>query len=150
MESAANQPDDFSDRPTTAPARQVSYDGQDLKEWRVALNHPAMVVALRLARLVVRGIALFVFSFIEIMAELLAPIALIVGLGWAALPGLLAMAGNSPQARELLGSVVQSVPGELHVGGMVLTPTALIVDGLILIAVVALCRTMQTIVSSEI
>jgi hypothetical protein len=33
---------------------------------------------------------------------------------------------------------------------MVLTPTALIVDGLILIAVVALCRTMQTIVSSEI
>ena len=32
---------------------------------------------------------------------------------------------------------------------MVLTPTGLIMDGLLLIAVVALCRTLQTIISNE-
>jgi hypothetical protein len=149
MDSAAHNHDDFSDRPETSQARRQPHEVQDLNEWRAALNHPAMVATLRIARLVMRGVVLFAFSFIEIMAELLAPIVLICGIGWAALPSLLSMAGNSGQARELLGSAVQSVPSEIHFGGMAFTPTALIVDGLLLIAVVALCRTMQTIVSTE-
>ncbi len=127
----------------------MSYESQDLNDWRAMLNHPAMVVALRLARAVVRGVVLFAIALIEIMAEMLAPIVLICGVGWAMLPGLLSMAGTEGQARELLSNVMQSIPKQLHVGSMVVTPTALIADGLLLIAVVALCRTLQTIISSE-
>lgn len=127
----------------------MSYESENLNDWRDALNHPAMVVALRLAKVVARGVVLFAFCFAEIMAELLAPIVLICGIGWAALPGMLSMAGTEGQAREVLGTVLQAVPRELHFGHTVLTPTALIVDGLLLMAVVALCRTVQTIVSTE-
>ena len=127
----------------------MSHEFQDLNDWRAAQNHPAMVAALRLARLVARGVVVFAFSFIEIMAELLAPIVLVCGIGWAALPGLLSMVGTEGQAREMLSTVVQSVPRSIHLGGMVVTPTGLIVDGLLLIALVALCRTVQTIVGGE-
>ncbi len=127
----------------------MSNEFESLDDWRVALNHPAMVVALRLAKAVARGVVLFAFSFVEILAELLAPVVLICGIGWAALPGMLSMASGEGQAHELLNNVLQSIPRELHVGGMALTPTTLIVDGLLLIAVVALCRTLQTIVSNQ-
>ncbi len=128
----------------------MSKEVENLDDWRAALNHPAMVVALRVAKVVARGVVLFAFSFVEIVAELLAPLVLICGIGWAALPGLLSMAsGEGGQTHEMLNNVLQSIPREVHLGGMVLTPTGLIVDGLLLIAVVALCRTLQTIVSIE-
>ena len=127
----------------------MSYESENLNDWRAALNHPAMAVALRLAKVVARGVVLFAFCFVEIMAELLAPIVLICGIGWAALPGMLSMAGTEGQAREVLSTVLQAIPREIHLGHTVLTPTALIVDGLLLMAVVALCRTVQTIVSTE-
>lgn len=127
----------------------MSEEFEAADDWRAALNHPAMAAALRLARLVARGVVLFAFSFVEIIAELLAPIVLIAGIGWAALPGLLAMVTMEGQAREFVNNVLQSVPREIHFGHMSLTPTSLIVDGLLLIAVVALCRTLQTIVGSE-
>jgi hypothetical protein len=127
----------------------MSQEFEELDDWRAALNHPAMTVALRLAKMVVRGLALFAFCFVEILAELLAPVVLIGGIGWAALPGLLSMATPEGQARELLNNIVQAVPREIHLGHMALTPTALIVDGLLLIAVVALCRTLQSIIGTE-
>lgn len=127
----------------------MSYESQDLSDWRTVLNHPVMVVTLRLARAVARGIVLFAVAFIEIIAELLAPIVLVGGIGWASLPGILSMAGTEGQAHEMLSNVLQSIPKQLHVGTMVLTPTALIVDGLLLVAVVALCRTVQTIISID-
>ncbi len=127
----------------------MSYEFEDLNDWRAALNHPAMVVALRIAKTVARGVVLFAFSFVEILAELLAPVVLIGGIGWAMLPGVLSMATPEGQAHDMLSNVVQSIPREIHFGHMSLTPTALIVDGLLLIAVVALCRTLQIIISTE-
>jgi hypothetical protein len=151
MDSAADRPRNTrSEHPRPATGRLLPPEPQELQDWREALNHPAMLVALRLARVVVRGVALFAVSFVEIMAELLAPIVLIAGIGWSLLPGLLSMAGTEGQAHELLNNVVQSVPRELHIGHLLLTPATLIVDGLLLIAVVALCRTVQTIINTEI
>lgn len=127
----------------------MSYESQNLSDWRAAFNHPAMVVALRVTKAVARGVVLFGFSFVEIVAELLAPIVLICGIAWAALPAMLSMAPGEGQAHEMLGTVLQAIPRELHLGHMVLTPPALIFDGLLLVAVVALCRTLQTIISTE-
>ena len=128
----------------------MSNEFENLNDWRDVLNHPAMVSALRIAKVVARGVALFGFSFVEIIAELLAPVVLICGIGWAALPSILSMASTAEgQAHDVLNTVLQSVPRELRVGHTLVTPTGLIVDGLLLIAVVALCRTLQTIVSTE-
>ena len=69
-----------------------------------------MVVALRLARAVARGVVLFSFSFVEIVAELLAPVVLICGIAWAALPGMLSMAPTEGQAHDVMSTVLQSVP----------------------------------------
>ena len=113
MDSAADRPRNARpEHPRPATGRLLPPEPQELQDWRDALNHPAMLVALRLARVVVRGVALFAVSFVEIMAELLAPIVLIAGIGWSLLPGVLSMAGTEGQAHELLNNVVQSVPRE--------------------------------------
>jgi hypothetical protein len=127
----------------------MSDESEDLNEWRAALNHPAMAVALGIAKSVVRGMILFVVFFTEIVAVLLAPIVLIAGIGWAILPGILKMVETQGQSRDLFSGVANAVPTEFLVAGMALTPTILIMDGLLLIGVAALCRTVETIVSSE-
>lgn len=104
---------------------------------------------MRLIKLVLRGIVLFAISFIEIIAELLAPIVLICGVIWAALPGLLSAAVPEGQGKEILATVMQNIPAVLHIGRLTITPTGMILDGLLLIAIVALSRTMQTIVTAD-
>ena len=127
----------------------MSYERENLNDWRAALNHPARAAALRIGRAVARGLVLFGFCFVEIIAELLAPVVLIGGIAWSALPSLLSLASTEGQTHDLLNNVMQAVPRELHLGHTVVTPTGLIVDGLLLIGVVALCRTLQTIVATE-
>jgi hypothetical protein len=127
----------------------MSYDSQELTDFQSALAHPATAAALRILRLVARGTVFFVFAFTEIVAELMAPILLICGFGWALLPRILAMVNPDGQARDMIRAVTDAIPQELHVAGLSLTPSSLIVDGLLLISLVALCRTLQTVVSTE-
>jgi hypothetical protein len=127
----------------------MSDDPENLNDWRATLNHPAMGVALRIAKSVVRGMILFAVFFTEIVALLLAPIVLILGIGWAVLPAILKMVETQGQPHDLFGGVANAVPREILFGGMAITPTMLILDGVLLIAVAALCRTFETIVSSE-
>ncbi len=149
MDSSTDKRDDFPLRQRAAETPRTSYDQQELDDWREALNHPAIAATLRIVRLVLRGLVIFVFSFIEIVAELLAPIVLILGIGWSLLPGILSLAGPEGQAHDMVATVVQAIPRDIHVGRMVLTPSSLIMDGLLLIAVVALCRTIETIIASD-
>jgi hypothetical protein len=138
-----DQHSDFAARPDTRAQ-------QDRDDWRAAATHPAVASALRLIRMVLRGVVVFAFCFLEIIAELAAPIVLICGIGWTALPGLLAVVGGSDgQVHDVVSSIAQAIPGQVRLGHTTLTPTTLIVDGLLLIGVVALCRTVQTIVASE-
>lgn len=149
MDSTPDKPDDFLDHPVAARSGRMSYDVQDPDDWRLVLAHPGMVAALRLIKLVVRGVVFFAFSFIEIIAEVLAPILLLCGIVWSVLPNILSMAPADGQARDMINTVVQAIPQELHVGRTIITPSALILDGLLLIALVALCRTIQAMVSTE-
>ncbi len=138
------------DQQTDFAARANTTEDRERDDWRAAANHPAVLSALRLARMVLRGVVVFAFCFLEIIAELAAPILLICGVAWAALPGMLSVAGGPDgQVHDVLTSITQAIPTQFRFGHTTLTPTALIVDGLLLIGVVALCRTVQTIVASE-
>ena len=150
MDSQPEKTEDFIDRGTGAAPRALSYELQDEDEWRAILNHPAMVTTLRLSRTVLQGVILFAVGFVEIIAEVLAPIVLISGIAWSVVPGLLTGIGPEGPARDMINSVVQSVPREFHYGHSVMTPGTLIMYGVVLIAVVALCRTVLAIVNREI
>ena len=128
----------------------MSDQPEELTDWRSTINHPAMAPVLRAARTVVRGSVYFIFCFVEIVAELLAPIALICGVGWSLLPHILRMVEPSNgQAAELVRGIAAAVPDEITLGGSVLSPGSLIATGLLLIAVVALCRTFQAMVVTD-
>jgi hypothetical protein len=150
MDTSTEQTDDFIERSRTAVPRQLSYELEEQDDWRTVLNHPALTATLRLMKMVVQGVVLFAVGFIEIIAEVLAPIVSICGIAWAVLPGVLANMGPEGPARDMINSVVQAVPKELHVGHSVITASSLILYGLVLIAVVALCRTMLAIVNREV
>lgn len=138
MESTTSKPANLS----AASPKPLAYD---LGEWHTVANHPAMAAVTRATRMVARGLVLFGFSFVEIIAELLAPIVLVFGIGWAMLPGIVSIAGPEGQARDFVATMVQAIPHEIHLGRTVVTPTSLIVEGVLLVAVVALCRTVQTL-----
>jgi len=83
------------------------------------------------------------------VAEALAPIVLIAGIAWSYLPGLLSGIGPEGPARDAINNVVQAVPREIHFGHSIITPGSLIFDGVMLIALVALCRSILAIVNRE-
>ena len=130
---------------TNKPASSPSPVAYDPGGWQAAASHPAMTAAVRATKMVVRGLILFAFSFVEIVAELLAPIVLVFGIGWAMLPGIVSIAGPEGQARDFVTAMVQAIPREIHLGRTAVTPASLILEGILLIAVVALCRTVQTL-----
>jgi hypothetical protein len=134
-----------SSKTTDLPHRTPEARRYDRAAWHSVAAHPAMTAVTRATRLVSRGLVLFVFSFVEIIAELLAPIVLVFGIGWAALPAIVSVAGAEGQAREFLTTLGQAIPKEIHLGRTAITPLSLIVDGVFLVAVVALCRTVQTL-----
>jgi hypothetical protein len=138
--------DDLAVRGVGRPVRaDFAYD----RTLRLARDHPTMRVTLRLARLIIGGVFLFAIAFVEMLAELLAPIVLICGAAWAALPSVMsALGGTNPETSELVQTMLKSVPSHLAFGHVMLTPMGLIFDGLLLIAVVALCRTLQVVVSA--
>lgn len=92
-----------------------------------------------------------VFYFLQQIAELLAPLLLVVGVGWWALPRVVgAMSGGSianadPQAKDLLGSISGSIPAGLNLAGHWITPGSLIVDGLLLMALAAVGATVAAL-----
>jgi len=106
---------------------------------------------LALVRLVLWSILHFVFYFLQQVAELLAPLLLVVGLGWWALPHVVgtlttsSAAGSDTQARDILNSIAGTIPSGLHLAGHWITPGGLIVDGLLLMAFAALGATLSAV-----
>jgi hypothetical protein len=102
--------------------------------------------------LVLRGIGIVfwgrvscVLTFVELVAEVIAPLLLMLGgLWWAASQ----IIGKLPVPAEVQ-PVLQSFPTQLVAAGHVLTPTGLIVQGLWLLAIVAACRTLTGIIFKE-
>lgn len=141
METITNKPAELSSRPAAAAA-------YGLDDWRTVAKHPAMAAMTTATRRVGQGLILFAFSFVEIIAELLAPIVLVFGIGWAMLPNIVSVAGTEGQAKDFIATMAQAIPRDMHFGRTVITPMSLIIDGVLLVAVVALCRTVQTLASA--
>ncbi len=91
------------------------------------------------------GLVSFGLTFVELVAEVVAPLLLLLGgLWWAALQVL----SKLPVPAEVQPAL-QSFPKQLEAAGHVLTPTGLIIQGLWLLAVVAACRTLNSIIFKE-
>ena len=116
--------------------------------WR---DRDAWLRGLRVAFL---GFAYCVFYFLQQVAELVAPLLLVLGLGWWALPRLVDAittheAAADQQVRDILDSIAGTIPTGLQMGGHWVTPGGLIASGLVLMAVAAVAATMSALAARE-
>jgi hypothetical protein len=90
------------------------------------------------------------FYFLQQLAELLAPLLLVAGLGWWALPHVVGAitteAGNGDsQMHDILNTISGTIPAGLHLAGHWITPASLIFDGLLLMAFAAIGATLSAL-----
>lgn len=88
----------------------------------------------------------FAFFFIQQIAEIFAPLLLIIGFVWKILPSLAHSAvgmvdASDPQIRDMVGRGTDLIPTSLTVAGHTISASSLIFDGFLLIALTALCAT---------
>ncbi len=116
---------------------EIDDDGQ------VVRRAPLLQGAGRLAQVAVWSVINAVLVFAEHLAEFLAPLCLFAGAIWWAVPrGLEAITLDGP-ANDLLAMVRGRVPHEVYVNGSYYSAHVLLVDGIWLIGVVAICRTLS-------
>ncbi|QBL93419.1 hypothetical protein KSAC_11870 [Komagataeibacter saccharivorans] len=103
----------------------------------------------RIVRVAVWSVFYFLFYLVQQVSELVAPLVLILGIGWSALPHIVSIvssaAGGDPQTRDMIARVAHSIPDHVEFGSHLLTPSSLVFDGLLLMAAAALCATLSTI-----
>ena len=109
---------------------------------------------LRLLRTAIGAACYFVFYFVQQIAELFAPLLLIAGAAWAALPALVktltrTAASADPQAHDAIASVANAIPEQITLAGHELTASGLICDGLGLMAVAAGGATLAMLVGRK-
>jgi hypothetical protein len=115
----------------------------DLDERRVFL--PALTQA---ARVAIWSVANAVLVFAEHLSELFAPFLLLGGVIWWAIPrGLAAITLDGP-ANDVLQMVRSRVPHDIYIDGSYYSAGTLIWDGIFLVAVVAICRTLSTAITT--
>ena len=102
----------------------------------------------RFARLVLWSVVNAALLFGEILAELLAPLLLLGGIVWWAIPRALAAITLDGPPGDLLQLVRSRVPHDIYLDGTYYSAATLITDGLWMIAVVAVCRTVSTALTS--
>ncbi|CAI3936686.1 MULTISPECIES: hypothetical protein [Commensalibacter] len=95
---------------------------------------------------IIWAICHFIFFFIQQIAEIFAPLLLIIGIVWKILPSLVHSAvgmvdAADPQIRDMVGRGTELIPTSINVAGHIITASSLIFDGILLIALTALCAT---------
>lgn len=112
-------------------------------------RRPAFLPGLgHVARVAVWSVVNVVLLFAEHLAELLAPFLLIGGAVWWAIPKGLAAITLEGQPGDLLQMVRSHVPHDLYIDGSYYSAGTLIWDGIYLVAVVAICRTLSTAITT--
>ena len=106
--------------------------------------------ALRLARAGLWAVCYFFFYFIQQLAELFAPLLLIAGVAWKALPVLIGAvshvsASADPQARDAIANVASAIPAQITVAGHTLTASGMVWDGILLMGLAAAGATLATL-----
>ena len=122
-------------------SRPDAWTRQRVGRWRTPLL---------LARLGLWSVLHAVFYFLQQLAELLAPLLLVAGLGWWALPRVVGAittetGSADSQAHDILNSISGTIPAGLHLAGHWITPGGLIVDGLLLMALAAIGATLSAL-----
>ena len=102
----------------------------------------------RVARVAIWSVANAVLVFCEHLAELFAPLLLLAGAVWWAIPRALEAITLDGQANDLLQIVRSHVPHDVYIDGSYYSAGTLIWDGVELIAVVAICRTLSVAVTT--
>ncbi|MDI2112345.1 hypothetical protein [Commensalibacter nepenthis] len=95
---------------------------------------------------IIWAICHFAFFFIQQVAEIFAPLLLLIGIVWKILPSLLRSAvgmvdAADPQIRDMVGRGTELIPSSLTVAGHTISASSLIFDGFLLIGLTALCAT---------
>ena len=101
-------------------------------------------------RLGLWGVMHFLFYFLQQIAELLAPLFLVVGIGWWSLPRIVAgvtteAANTDGQARDVLNTISGAIPTGMHLAGYWVTPGGLIALGLAMMAAAAIGATLSAL-----
>ena len=114
----------------------AEHDEFDDRRFLPALGH--------VARVGVWSVINAILVFCEHLAELFAPLLLLAGAAWWAIPRALGALTLEGQANDLLQIVRSRVPHDVYIDGSYYTAGTLIWDGVLLIGVVAICRTLST------
>ena len=126
----------------------MSFSRLDVEQAGLRERAPVMLPALgHLARVAIWSVLNAVLLFAEHLAELLAPFLLIGGVLWWARPrGRAAITLEGP-ANDVLTIVRNHVPHDLYIDGSYYSASVLIWDGVYLVAVVAICRTLSAAIT---
>ncbi len=122
----------------------MSYTRLDLEDRSDAERRPVLLPTIaRLAQVTVWSVINAVLVFGEHLAEFLAPLCLFAGAIWWTIPkGLDALTLEGP-ANDMLQLVRSRVPHQVYYDGSYYSAHVLIMDGIWLIGVVAICRTLS-------
>ena len=121
----------------------MSYTRLDLEDRSDAERRPLLPTVGRVAQVAVWSVINAVLVFGEHLAEFLAPLCLFAGAIWWAIPkGLDALTLEGP-ANDVLQLVRSRVPHSIYFDGDYYSAHVLIMDGIWLIGVVAICRTLS-------
>ena len=101
-------------------------------------------------RLGLWGVMHFLFYFLQQIAELLAPLFLVIGIGWWSLPRIVAAvtteaANTDGQARDMLNTISGAIPAGMHLAGYWVTPGGLVALGLAMMAAAAIGATLAAL-----
>lgn len=124
------------------------------KHGRVVERRRSAVMFLRIG---LWSVLHFVFYFLQQLAELLAPLLLVAGVGWWALPrivGAITTQTASPgapdsQAHDILNTISGTIPSSVHIGTHWITAGGLITGGLLLMAIAAAGATLSALAARE-
>ncbi|GBQ30641.1 hypothetical protein ACLRDC_09305 [Gluconacetobacter sacchari] len=108
----------------------------------------------RIVRVAICAVLYGLFYFVQQVTELLAPLVLILGVGWSALPHIVGAIGASaasadPQTRDIVTHVAGTIPRQIVIGAHVVTADSLVADGLLMMAAAALCATLAAVAARE-
>ncbi len=125
----------------------MSYTQYESDEARVRYRGPVAGKARvrRAARMVLWAVLNVAFVFVELVAELLAPLLLLAGAAWWALPRVLSLIVLDGPANDVVRGIAARLPTEVLVAGSWVSATTLITDAFVLFAVVAVCRTLAAL-----
>lgn len=102
----------------------------------------------RVSRIVLWAIGHVVLLFAEHAAELAAPFLILGGVIWWAVPQVFAAITLDGTANDILQTIRGRIPHELLLGSHLVSASSLITYGILCIAVVAICRTVTTALTS--